>query len=207
VLSLSSHYIVLDSTHPCRPIWGTTSLRNPGQSKGYHLGAADLAMHCLPLKITNRYFIWRAWVHQYRGRYRDLVYRGGPLVHRRSVHGRPAVGVACLESMNWVRVTGARHFYLRHAPDRVIWLATLFHCRPRRDHNPSPGVGLLNEVNVRQRTGGNRHGLNTSVVLLEKHNLVHTINRSLDQESNPRPLAYGNTASIATCDSRVRLPV
>jgi hypothetical protein len=30
----------------------------------------------------------------------------------------------------------------------------------------------------------------------EKHKLVHTINRSLDQESNPRPLAYGNTASI-----------
>jgi hypothetical protein len=30
----------------------------------------------------------------------------------------------------------------------------------------------------------------------EKHKLVHTINRSLDRESNPRPLAYGNTASI-----------
>jgi hypothetical protein len=30
----------------------------------------------------------------------------------------------------------------------------------------------------------------------EKHNLVHTIYRSLDRESNPRPLAYGNTASI-----------
>jgi hypothetical protein len=30
----------------------------------------------------------------------------------------------------------------------------------------------------------------------EKHNLVHTINRSLDRKSNPRPLAYGNTASI-----------
>jgi hypothetical protein len=30
----------------------------------------------------------------------------------------------------------------------------------------------------------------------EKHKLVHTIYRSLDRESNPRPLAYGNTASI-----------
>jgi hypothetical protein len=30
----------------------------------------------------------------------------------------------------------------------------------------------------------------------EKHKLVHTINRSLDRESNPRPLAYGNHASI-----------
>jgi hypothetical protein len=30
----------------------------------------------------------------------------------------------------------------------------------------------------------------------EKHKLVHTINRSLDRESNPWPLAYGNTASI-----------
>jgi hypothetical protein len=27
----------------------------------------------------------------------------------------------------------------------------------------------------------------------EKHKLVHTIYRSLDRESNPRPLAYGNT--------------
>jgi hypothetical protein len=32
----------------------------------------------------------------------------------------------------------------------------------------------------------------------EKHKLVHTINRSLDRESNPRPLAYGKTASIIT---------
>jgi hypothetical protein len=30
----------------------------------------------------------------------------------------------------------------------------------------------------------------------EKHKLVHTIYRSPDRESNPRPLAYGNTASI-----------
>jgi hypothetical protein len=30
----------------------------------------------------------------------------------------------------------------------------------------------------------------------DTHKLVHTINRSLDRESNPRPLAYGNTASI-----------
>jgi hypothetical protein len=30
----------------------------------------------------------------------------------------------------------------------------------------------------------------------EKHKLVHTINRSPDRESNPRPLAYGNTTSI-----------
>jgi hypothetical protein len=30
----------------------------------------------------------------------------------------------------------------------------------------------------------------------EKQKLVHTINRSLDRESNPRPLAYGNTASM-----------
>jgi hypothetical protein len=30
----------------------------------------------------------------------------------------------------------------------------------------------------------------------EKHKLVHTIYRSLDREWNPRPLAYGNTASI-----------
>jgi hypothetical protein len=30
----------------------------------------------------------------------------------------------------------------------------------------------------------------------EKHKLVRTINRSLDRESNSRPLAYGNTARI-----------
>jgi hypothetical protein len=30
----------------------------------------------------------------------------------------------------------------------------------------------------------------------EKHKLVNTINRSLDQESNPWPLAYDNTVSI-----------
>jgi hypothetical protein len=37
----------------------------------------------------------------------------------------------------------------------------------------------------------------------EKHKLVHTMNRSLDQKSNPRPLTYGNTASER---SRVQLP-
>jgi hypothetical protein len=46
-----------------------------------------------------------------------------------SVHGSKAVGVACLESMNWVRVTGAGQVNSSHiggcAPDRVIWLATL----------------------------------------------------------------------------------
>jgi hypothetical protein len=30
----------------------------------------------------------------------------------------------------------------------------------------------------------------------EKHKLVQPINRSLDRETNPLPLAYGNTASI-----------
>jgi hypothetical protein len=33
-------------------------------------------------------------------------------------------------------------------------------------------------------------------IVKEKHKLVHTIYKSLDRESNPRPLAYGNTASI-----------
>jgi hypothetical protein len=32
----------------------------------------------------------------------------------------------------------------------------------------------------------------------EKHKLVHTIYRSLDRESNPRPLAHGNTGIEGT---------
>jgi hypothetical protein len=92
-----------------------------------------LAMGCLPLNITNIYFILREWVHQYNGRGRgaiDLVYHGSPFFGTpASVHGSKAVGVACLESMNWVRVTGAGQVYLSHiggcAHDRVIWLATL----------------------------------------------------------------------------------
>jgi hypothetical protein len=33
-------------------------------------------------------------------------------------------------------------------------------------------------------------------VYTKRNKLVHTLNISLDRESNPRPLAYGNTASI-----------
>jgi hypothetical protein len=66
----------------------------------------------------------RAWRYRFGVSWKSIV--GGPA----SVHGwSKAVGVACLESMNWVRVTGAGPVYLSHigsyAPDRVIWLATL----------------------------------------------------------------------------------
>jgi hypothetical protein len=45
-----------------------------------------LAMGCLPLNITNIYFILREGVHQYNGRGRgaiDLVYHGSPLLGHR----------------------------------------------------------------------------------------------------------------------------
>jgi hypothetical protein len=45
-----------------------------------------LAMGCLPLNITNRYFILREWVHQYNGHGRgaiDLVYHGSTLLGHR----------------------------------------------------------------------------------------------------------------------------
>jgi hypothetical protein len=45
-----------------------------------------LVMGCLPLNITNIYFIFREWVHQYNGHGRgaiDLVYHGSPLLGHR----------------------------------------------------------------------------------------------------------------------------
>jgi hypothetical protein len=45
-----------------------------------------LAMGCLPLNITNSYFILREWVHRYNGHGRgaiDLVYHGSPLLGHR----------------------------------------------------------------------------------------------------------------------------
>jgi hypothetical protein len=45
-----------------------------------------LAMGCLPLNITHRYFILREWVHQYNGHGRaliGLVYHGSPLLGHR----------------------------------------------------------------------------------------------------------------------------
>jgi hypothetical protein len=58
------------------------------------------------------------------GRYRSGVSRKSIVGTPASIHGSKAVGVACLESMNWVRVTGAGQVYLSHiggcAPDRVI---------------------------------------------------------------------------------------
>jgi hypothetical protein len=63
------------------------------------------------------------------GRYGSGVSRKSIVGTPASLHGSKAAGVACLESMNWLRVTGARQVYLSHiggcAPDRVIWLATL----------------------------------------------------------------------------------
>jgi hypothetical protein len=63
------------------------------------------------------------------GRYRSGVSRMSIVGTPASVHGSKMVGVACLESMNWVRMTGDRHVYLSHfggcTPDHVIWLATL----------------------------------------------------------------------------------
>jgi hypothetical protein len=50
----------------------------------------------------------RAW------RYRSGVSRKSIVGTPASVHGSKALGVACLESMNWVRVTGAA--------DRSIWV-------------------------------------------------------------------------------------
>jgi hypothetical protein len=66
-----------------------------------------LAMHCLPLHITNRYFILREWVHQ-------LQWPGAGQ-HWSCVTGRQgwkAVGVAN-ESTNWVQVP-MWQFYLSH---------------------------------------------------------------------------------------------
>jgi hypothetical protein len=45
-----------------------------------------VAMGCLPLNITNIYFILREWVHQYNGHGRgaiELVYHGSPLLGHR----------------------------------------------------------------------------------------------------------------------------
>jgi hypothetical protein len=90
-----------------------------------------LAMGCLPLNIYIFYFEGvsssvqrpRAW------RYGSGVSRKCIVGTPASVHGSEAVGVACVESMNWVRVTGAGQVHLSHiggcAPDCVIWLATL----------------------------------------------------------------------------------
>jgi hypothetical protein len=124
-------------------------------------------MRCLPLNITNIYFILREWVHQLQrpgtGRYRSGESRKSIVGTPASVHGSKAVGVACLESMNWVRVTGAGQFYLSHiggcAPDRVIWLATLFHSIIR-------GEIIMYTIggSVRRGTGGNRHDTPLAVV-------------------------------------------
>jgi hypothetical protein len=75
-----------------RPTWGTTSLRNCVSlplAQSIAMSSRDgcyLAMGCLPLNITNRYFILRQWVHQYNGHGRgaiDLVYHGSPLLGHR----------------------------------------------------------------------------------------------------------------------------
>jgi hypothetical protein len=133
------------------------------QSKGYHLGGGYyLAVRCLPLNITNIYFILSEFT-RCNGRRRgsiDRVYHGSPLLgHRQACM---AVGVACLESMNWVRVTGSEHF--SHiggcSPDRVIWLATLFHSVIRGEIIMDTIGGSTSKVSVRRtctcRTGGNR---------------------------------------------------
>jgi hypothetical protein len=57
-------------------------------------------------------------------RYRSGVSRKSIVRTPARVHGSKAIGVACLESMNWVRVTGAGQVDLSHiggcAPDHVI---------------------------------------------------------------------------------------
>jgi hypothetical protein len=78
-----------------------------------------LAMGCRPLNITNIYFILREWVHHspvqrpWAGRYGSGVSRKSIVGTPASMHGSRAVGVACLESMNWVRVTGLFESYWR----------------------------------------------------------------------------------------------
>jgi hypothetical protein len=56
----------------------------PGPIQGISCrGGYYLAVRCLPLNITNIYFILREWVHQYNGRgwgAIDLVYHGSPLL-------------------------------------------------------------------------------------------------------------------------------
>jgi hypothetical protein len=110
----------------------------PGTIQGISCrGGYYLAVRCLPLNITRRYFILREWVHQYNGRGRgaiDLVYHGSPLLGQRQAYmdqrqyrrGLFRIGV----SIRWV---GDGQFYLSpilelarlsHA-DRVIWFATL----------------------------------------------------------------------------------
>jgi hypothetical protein len=68
-------------------------------------------------------------------RYRSGVSRKSIVGTPASVHGSKAVGVACLESMNWERVKGAGQVYLSHiggcAHDHVIWSATLLRRRVR----------------------------------------------------------------------------
>jgi hypothetical protein len=82
----------------------------PGQIQGISCrGGYYLAVRCLPLNITNRYFILREWVHQYNGRGVSASVqrpRAGAIdlvrVSRKSivgtaasVHRSKAVGVVC----------------------------------------------------------------------------------------------------------------
>jgi hypothetical protein len=125
-----------------------------------------LPSHALPpAKYYWYMFILREWVHQlqrpWAGQHRSRVSWKSIVGTPASVHGSKAVGVACLESMNWVRVTGAGQFYLSHiggcAPDRVIWLTTLFHSVIWGEIIMNAIGGSNSKVCVRCRISGIRH--------------------------------------------------
>jgi hypothetical protein len=131
---------------------------------GYYVASklrCYLAMRCLPLYITNIYFILREWVHH------QLQRPGAGGKARRSGcrdtptggQGSKVVGVACLESMNWVRVPRWLWRWtvlLSHSGSCtlltacVIWLATLFHRGLWREMSPIHPAACY--------TGGTRHG-------------------------------------------------
>jgi hypothetical protein len=100
-----------------------------------------LAMRCLPLYITNRYFILREWVHQLQRPGRGGIDRGNRRSalsgHRLAV--RIKVGGCGLELANWVRV-----------PRRLWWWTVILLTRDLIGH---PVVS-----DARCTTGGKRHG-------------------------------------------------
>jgi hypothetical protein len=122
-------YINTLGADPSRPTWGRieTALLTPGPIQGISSqDGCNLAMHCLPLNITNRYFILRVGVHQLQrpgaGQYRSRVSWKSIIVTPAGGQGSKVVGVACLEL--GVSVIGDGQFYLSHiggcAPDHVI---------------------------------------------------------------------------------------
>jgi hypothetical protein len=71
----------------------------------------------------------RAW------RYRSVVSRKSIVGTPASVHRSKAVGVACLESMTWVRVTGAGQVYLSHIGGCALIGHLTSEWSPTRNHS------------------------------------------------------------------------